>query len=94
LGVIGASVLWRPAATLQGRRDGVGGGVRLEPDCFWQEVGVLAQPVACPFDLDDHGVVEEPVEKRRRDDGVAEDVAPLGEAANQPMRVILPRNLK
>jgi len=44
--VIGASVLRRATATLQGRRNGVGGGVRLEADVFRQEVGVLAQPIA------------------------------------------------
>ena len=59
---IGASVLWRPSAALQGRRDGLGGGVRLEPDGVGQEVGVLAQPVARPFDLDDDGVVQQSVQ--------------------------------
>jgi hypothetical protein len=42
MGVIGASVLWRTAATLQGRGNGIGEGVWLEPDHFGQEVGVLA----------------------------------------------------
>ena len=45
------------------------------------EVGVLAEPIARPLDLDDDGVVEEAVEQRRGDDGIAEDVAPFGEAA-------------
>jgi hypothetical protein len=44
--VIGASVFWRPAAAFQGRRNGIGGGVRLEADRLGQEVGVLAQPIA------------------------------------------------
>ncbi len=26
------------------------------------EIGMLAQAVACAFDLDDHGVVQQPVE--------------------------------
>jgi hypothetical protein len=55
--------------------------VRLEADRLGQEVGVLAQPIARAFDLDDDGVVKEPVEERGRDDGIAEDIAPLGEAA-------------
>ena len=46
VGVIGASVFWRAAATLQGRRNGSGRGIRLEADVFGQEVGVLAQPIA------------------------------------------------
>jgi hypothetical protein len=45
------------------------------------EVGVLAEPVARSFDLDDDGVMEKSIEQRRGDDRVAEDVAPFGEAA-------------
>ena len=37
--------------------------------------------VACAFDSDDDGVVEEPFEAGRRDDEAAEDVAPFGEAS-------------
>ena len=48
---------------------------------FGNEVGVFSGSVACAFDSDDDGVVEEPVEEGRRDDGVAEDVAPFGEAS-------------
>ena len=48
---------------------------------FGNEVGVLSESVACAFDSDDGGVVEQPVEEGRRDDGVAEDVAPFGEAS-------------
>src|SRR5690348_11467136 len=81
VGVIGFSVFCRPAATLEGRWNGLGGGVRLEADVFRQKVGVLAQPIARPFDLDNDSVVKQSVEKGRRHDGVAEDVAPLGEAA-------------
>ena len=40
--VIGASVLGRPAATLQGRRDGIGGGIGLEAAGLGQEIGMLA----------------------------------------------------
>ena len=81
MGVIGASVFWRPAATFQGRRNGIGGRVRLEADRLGQEVGVFAQPIAGALDLDDDRVVKEPVEEGGGDDGIAEDVAPLGEAA-------------
>jgi hypothetical protein len=70
VGVIGASVLWRPAATPQGRRDGIGGGVRLEADVLGQEVGVLAQPITGALDLNDDGVMEQPVEERGGDDGI------------------------
>ena len=48
---------------------------------LWHEVGVLAQPIARALDLDDDGMVEQPVEQRGGDDGIAEDVAPFGEAA-------------
>ena len=41
----------------------------------------ISQPVAVAFDLDYDGVVEQAVEERGGDDGIAEDVAPLGEAA-------------
>ena len=54
------------------------GGVRA---CVLRdEIGVGAQAVAGAFDLDDDGMVEQPVEQRGGDDGVAEDLAPLGEA--------------
>ena len=42
LSVIGGSVLGRPAATLQGRRDGIGGGIGLEAAGLGQEIGMLA----------------------------------------------------
>ena len=44
------------------------------------EIGVLAQAVAGALDLDHHGVVQEPVEERGGDHGIAEDLAPLGKA--------------
>ena len=81
VGVIGASVFWRLATTFQGRRNGIYGPVRLEADGLGQEVGVFAQPIAGALDLDDDGVVKEPVEEGGGDDGIAEDVAPFGEAA-------------
>jgi len=36
------------------------------------QVGVLTQAIAGTFDLDDDGVVEQPVEQRGGDDGIAE----------------------
>lgn len=45
------------------------------------EIGVLAQPIARSLDLNDDGVVKQPVEQRGCDDGIAEDLAPFGEAA-------------
>ena len=45
------------------------------------QIGVLAHAIAGTLDLDDHGMMEQPVEERGGDDGIAEDVAPFGEAA-------------
>ena len=42
---------------------------------------MLAQPVAVALDLDDDGVVQQAIEERGCDDGIAEDLAPLGESA-------------
>src|SRR5262245_64029075 len=42
---------------------------------------MLAQPVAGPFNLNDHGVVQKSVEQGRRDDGIPKNVPPLAEAA-------------
>ena len=47
---------------------------------LWHEIGMLAEPIARPFDLDDDGVVKQTIEKRGGDDGIAEDLAPFGEA--------------
>ena len=50
-------------------------------DVLWHEIGMLTQPVAGSFDLDDDGVVKQPIEQRGGDNGIAEDLAPFGEAA-------------
>ncbi len=42
------------------------------------EIGMGAEAVTGPFDLDD-GVVQEPLEKRGGDDGITEDLTPPGE---------------
>ena len=38
---------------------------------------VRVEPIACPFDLDDNGVVQEPIEERGGDDGVTKDLTPF-----------------
>ena len=43
--------------------------------------GMLAQAVAGALDLNDDGVVQQSVEQGRGDDGIAEHLAPFGEAA-------------
>ena len=48
---------------------------------FGDEVGVLSKAIARTLDLDDDRVVQEPVEERGRDHGIAEDLAPFGKAA-------------
>ena len=45
------------------------------------EIGMLAEPITRSFDLDDDGVVEEAIEQRGGDNGIAEDLSPFGEAA-------------
>ena len=40
------------------------------------KIGMCAEAIAGPLDLDDDGVVEEAIEQCRGDDRVAEDVAP------------------
>ena len=45
------------------------------------EVGVLAHAIAGSLDLNDDGVMEQPVEERSGDDGITEDLAPFSEAA-------------
>ena len=45
------------------------------------QIGVLTQAVAGAFDLDHHGMMEQSVEQRGGDDGIAEDLAPFGKAA-------------
>jgi hypothetical protein len=42
---------------------------------------VLAKPIARSLDLDDDGVVKQPIEQRGGDDGIAKNLAPFGKAA-------------
>ncbi|GJE83793.1 hypothetical protein CJNNKLLH_5171 [Methylorubrum thiocyanatum] len=48
---------------------------------FGDEVGVLAQAVARPLDLDHHGMLEQSAEQRRGHDRITKHLAPFGEAA-------------
>ena len=48
---------------------------------FWDEGGVLAQPVRITLDRHHNGVVQPPVQQRDSDDRIAEDLAPFTEAA-------------
>jgi hypothetical protein len=54
---------------------------RAGSDVLWDEVGVLAHAVARSLNLHDDGVVQQAVEQCCGDHGVAEHLAPLGEAA-------------
>lgn len=45
------------------------------------KIGMLAQPVAGPFNLNNDSVVKQPIEQCCGDDGVAKDLTPFGEAA-------------
>ena len=53
---------------------------RTGSDVFWDEIGVLAHAIAGALDLNDHGMMEQPIEERGGDDGIAEDLSPFGEA--------------
>ncbi|WP_305036038.1 hypothetical protein [Poseidonocella sp. HB161398] len=78
--VIGSSIadFRRPSAALRrrGRHDG-----RVCADMFRDQVGMGAQPVAGALDLDDDRVVQKPLEQRRGDDRIAEDLSPLRKSA-------------
>lgn len=65
---MGGSILGWAAATFGRRRDDRRGraGVRRH------EIGMRAQAVAGALDLDDHGVVQQPVEQRGCDHGLPE----------------------
>ena len=46
-----------------------------------KQVGMLPQPVAGTFDLDNDSVVKQPVEQRGGDHRIAENLASFGKAA-------------
>lgn len=79
-GLCGASIFeWASAAPgLDGRRwrnQGVG------PDVLGQQIGMPTQAVTRAVDLDDDGMMQQPVEQRGCDHGAAEDVTPFRKAA-------------
>ena len=53
---------------------------RAGPDVFGDQIGVLTHAIAGALDLNDDSVVEQPIEQRGGDDGIAEDVSPFSEA--------------
>src|SRR4051794_38279145 len=77
-GEIAGSRVWWPAASSWvrlGRGHGPGGvGVG-------QQIGMAAGGIAGALDADDDGVVEEAIQQRGGDDGVAEHLTPFGKAA-------------
>ena len=48
---------------------------------FRDQIGMLTKPVAGAFDLDHDGMMQEPIQKCCRDNGITEDLAPFCEAA-------------
>ena len=75
---MGSSIFQRPTAPLwRGRRGD--GGVRA--GMSRDQIGMLTKPVAGAFDLDDDGMMQEPIQKRGRNNGITEDLAPFCEAA-------------
>jgi len=73
-----ASIFRGPAATFGWWRRG-DGCVRAR--VLRDQVGVVAQPIACALDLDHDGVVQQTVQQRGGDHRIAEDLAPFGKAA-------------
>jgi hypothetical protein len=55
------------------------------------ELGMLAQPVAGALDLDDNGMVEEPIEQGGGDDRIAEHLAHSAKPRLE-VRIIAPRS--
>ena len=79
-GLCGASIFgWASAAPgLDGRR---WRNQRVGPDVLGQQIGMPTQAVARAVDLDDNGMMQQPVEQRRCHHRATEDVAPLCKAA-------------
>ena len=48
---------------------------------LWTEIRMTAESVAGALDMHDDSVVQEPVQKGRCEDWIAEDLAPFSEAA-------------
>src|ERR1700749_1962021 len=62
-------------------RSGCRVGVLWRAQAFGNQVGMLAQPVAGPLDVDDNGVVKQPVEQCGCDHWIAKNLAPFDKAA-------------
>ena len=60
---------------------------------FRHEFGMLQQPVAGPFDLDDDGMMQHSVEQCRGDDGIAENM-PHSAKPWFDVRIIAPRSYR
>jgi hypothetical protein len=48
---------------------------------LWYQVCVMAKQVACPFDLNHDGMMQQSIQQCGCDHGIAEDVTPFCEAA-------------
>jgi hypothetical protein len=55
-------------------------GQASETDVFREEIGMLPEPVAGAFDLDDHSVVKKAIQQGGGDYLIPEDFAPFREA--------------
>jgi hypothetical protein len=75
---VGWLMFWRASAPA-GWRGEAGEGSNAE--IFRDQISVLTQAVAGSPDLDDDGMVQQPVEQRGSNDGMAKEIAPFGEAA-------------
>jgi hypothetical protein len=63
----------------------------LGADVLRDQIGVLAQPVAGPFDLDHHGMVEQAIEQRGGDHGPPK-TSPHSAKPRLEVRIIAPRS--
>jgi hypothetical protein len=75
-----------PGASFAGAAGGLSAGPlparrRARAHIFRYEGGVLAEPIARSFDLDNNGVVKQAIKQCCGDDGITKNLAPFGEAA-------------
>ena len=64
---------------------------RFGADVLWHEIGVLPQAVAGTFDLNDNGMVQQPVEQGGGDDGVA-NTSPHSAKPRFEVKIMAPRS--
>ena len=79
--LIESSVFGRPAATFESCRDRRRLDETFRPDVFRHEIGMLAQSIARPLDLDDGRMVKKAVKQSGRDHGVSKNMSPFGKSA-------------